>query len=79
MEHQQPFHARSGDVLIEGDVAVLSFSDSDRWPTECVCFHEDPRVGIAARERLTRCATRAAAANSAGVNGSGPGGSARLR
>ena len=25
MEHQQPFHARSGDVLIEGDVAVLSF------------------------------------------------------
>ena len=25
MEHQQPLHARSGDVLIEGDVAVLSF------------------------------------------------------
>ena len=28
MEHQQPFHARSGDVLIEGDVAVLSFLTS---------------------------------------------------
>ena len=25
MEHQQPVHARSGDVRIEGDVAVLSF------------------------------------------------------
>jgi hypothetical protein len=25
MEHQKPFQARSGDVLIEGDIAVLSF------------------------------------------------------
>jgi hypothetical protein len=25
MEHPQPFHARSGDVRIEGEVAVLSF------------------------------------------------------
>jgi len=25
MEHQDPFHARNGDVLIEGGVAVLSF------------------------------------------------------
>ena len=28
MEHQQPFHARSGDVLIGGDVAVLSLLTS---------------------------------------------------
>ena len=25
MEHIQPFQARSGDILIDGDVAVLSF------------------------------------------------------
>jgi hypothetical protein len=25
MENQTPFHARSGDVLIEGELAVLSF------------------------------------------------------
>ena len=25
MEHQEPFSARSGDVLIEGNIAVLSF------------------------------------------------------
>jgi hypothetical protein len=25
MEHPELFHARSGDVLIEGDVAVVSF------------------------------------------------------
>ena len=25
MEHQEPFSARSGDVLVEGNIAVLSF------------------------------------------------------
>ncbi len=50
MEHQEPFGARSGDVLIEGNVAVLSFLTAiDGQPNISVSMNVDVLKRLHAR------------------------------